>query len=228
MIWRRSFLGGMIAMTIPGAGGQQPPGQGAPRGQKTPPGVQPGTTGVDFARVVIVFGPSGAVNGVFIYQAGTKPGAGNGPVLSGTLSAKDFYGNAVQSGWVSYSSPGSAAWAQLLQGQLAINVTASQSHPATVSAAGAGGIDLNSGTVTAGDSPAVVQATSAQNPLSSGGQSTIALGAARTQLVNGASALLPLAHLSQFPISGAASLATTIAAVNALYAALVTAQVFAS
>lgn len=215
-------------MTIPGMGGQQPPGQGAPRGQKTPPGVQPGTTGIDFARVVIVFGPSGAVNGVFVYQAGTKPAAGNGPVLSGTLSSKDFYGNATKAGWVSYASPGSAQYAELFQAALSINVTATQAAAGTVNAVGAGGMELNSGEVTAGDSPAVVQVTSAQNPLSPGGKSTVTLGAAQTQLVNGASALLPLAHLSQFPISGAATLATTIAAVNALYAALVTAQVFAS
>jgi hypothetical protein len=46
--------------------------------------------------------------------------------------------------------------------------------------------------------------------------------------INGAGSTLPLAHLAQFPISGAATLATTIAATNALYAALVTGQVFAS
>jgi len=42
-----------------------------------------------------------------------------------------------------------------------------------------------------------------------------------------ASASIPLAALSQFPISGSATLATTITAVNALYSALVTAGIIA-
>ena len=224
MIWRRSFLGGMIAMTIPGAGGQQPPGQGAPRGQKTPPGVQPGTTGVDFARVVIVFGPSGAVNGVFVYQAGTKPGAGNGPLLSGTLSAKDFYGNTVQQGWVSYAAPGSSAYAALLNAHVALSTTGMTS-PALVEVTIPGQAALTSGDTSVSDSPAAVTVTSKN---ANGGARLVSLVSDQTQLTAGSSANIPLAHLSQFPISGAATLATTIAAVNALYAALVTAQVFAS
>lgn len=211
-------------MTIPGMGGQQPPGQGAPRGQKTPPGVQPGTTGVDFARVVIVFGPSGAVNGVFIYQAGTKPAAGNGPVLSGTLSSKDFYTNVVQQGWVSYASPGSSTYAALLNAHLALSFAGAVS-PGLVLMLAAGQISMQSGTTGVSDSPAAVTATSKN---ANGGARLVSLVADQVQLNAAASANLPLAHLSQFPISGAATLATTIAAVNALYAALVTAQVFAS
>lgn len=211
-------------MTIPGMGGQQPPGQGAPRGQKTPPGVQPGTTGVDFARVVIVFGPSGAVNGVFIYQAGTKPAAGNGPVLSGTLSAKDFYGNTTQQGWVSYASPGSGTYAALINATLFLKI-AGMFTPGGVSMGPAGQIGLTSGETTSGDSPAGVFALSKN---ANGGLRGVQLVADQVQLIAGASADLPLAHLSQFPVSGAATLAQVITAVNAMYAALVTAQVFAS
>ena len=76
-------------------------------------------------------------------------------------------------------------------------------------------ITINSG----GAAPAEIEV--------SGNPSSILLGAASTQLVLGASTI-PLAHLSQFPVSGAATLATTIASLNALYAALVSAQVFAS
>lgn len=46
--------------------------------------------------------------------------------------------------------------------------------------------------------------------------------------INGASHTLPLAHDANFPVSGAATLAQVITALNALYADLVTAQVFAS
>src|SRR5579863_6633686 len=76
-------------------------------------------------------------------------------------------------------------------------------------------ITINSG----GAAPAQIQV--------SGNPSSIVLGASAVQLVLGGSTI-PLAHLSQFPVSGAATLATTIAALNALYAALVSAQVFAS
>lgn len=185
---RRGFLGalaGMIGMTVPGEGGQQQrPFTAA--GQQTPTGVQAGVSaGVDFARTVVVFGPTGAPVGVFIYQAGTTPGAGNGPVLSGTLAADDLYKNAVEQGWVSYSSPGSAQWARLFQGELAINVTASQETPGTVNELGAGGMALNSGTVTLSDSPAEVQCLSVQNPLNTSGKSNITLGAETAQLING-------------------------------------------
>ena len=43
----------------------------APPGITPAPGVQPGTTtGIIFARYVIVFGPTDSVTGVFVYAAG--------------------------------------------------------------------------------------------------------------------------------------------------------------
>lgn len=222
---RRGFLGGMIAMTIPGAGGQQQRPFTA-GGQSTPTGVQPGVSaGIDFARVVVVFGPTGAVNGVFIYQAGTTPKNGNGPVLSGTLSSTDLYKNAVQQGWVAYSAPGSSSWAALLGAALRLNAPSSV-LPGQVFANAAGSVEIESGTTGAADNQASVLVQSAN--ASGLGARLVSLVSDQTQLVASASQNIPLAHLSQFPISGAASLATTIAAVNALYAALVTAQVFAS
>ena len=213
----------MLAMT--GLGGTPPPPMNAPRGQATPPGVQPGVSaGIDFARVVVVFGPTGAVNGVFIYQAGTTPKTGNGPLLSGTLAADDLYKNPVQQGWVSYAAPDSNTYAALLNAHLALNI-AGMSSPGLVLMDFAGQIAMLSGDTAAGDSPAAVTATSKN---ANGGARLVSLVADQVQLNAAASANIPLAHLSQFPISGAATLATTIAAVNALYAALVTAQVFAS
>jgi hypothetical protein len=221
---RRSILKGLAVMALPGTGGLTPPAN-APRGQALTPGVQPGTTGgVQFARVVVVFGPTGAVNGVFVYQPGTRPGTGNGPVLSGTEATADLYGNPVEPGWVSYAAPGSAAWAQLGAGQLNLNFPG-MTTPASVALSVAGQAALLSGDTSAGDSPAGVQVTSKN---ANGGSRLVSLVSDKTQLTASASADLPLAHLAQFPISGAATLATTIAAVNALYAALVTAQVFAS
>ena len=213
-------------MTAAGLGGQQERPFNAPAGQATPVGVQPGTqAGITFARVVIVFGPTGAVNGIFIYNPGTTPGAGNGPVLSGTLAAKDPYGNAVQQGWVSYAAPGSSVFGALLNGLLELNAAGSVS-PGSVAAFGAGNLLIGSGTTGAADNQASVEL---QSKNASGKTARVgAFAVDELQLTAGASALLPLAHLSQFPISGAATLATTIAAVNALYAALVTAQVFAS
>ena len=213
-------------MTIPGAGGQQQRPFNAPAGQATPVGVQPGTqAGITFARAVVVFGPTGAVNGIFIYQAGTTPANGNGPVLSGTLAPTDPYKNTVQQGWVSYASPGSAAWGALLNGELQLNSPGSVA-PGTVAAFGAGNVLAVSGTTGAADAAASFEL---QSKNASGLAARVAaLAVDQLQLTAGASAKLPLAHLSQFPISGAATLATTIAAANAMYAALVTAQVFAS
>lgn len=57
-------------------------------------GVQPGTSnGIDFARVVIVFGPAGTPVGVFVYATGTTPQLGNFPVAWLSASLVDPYGN---------------------------------------------------------------------------------------------------------------------------------------
>jgi hypothetical protein len=221
---RRGVLKAMLAMTIPGLGGQSPRTLGAPQGQATPVGVQAGVSaGVDFARVVVVYGPSGAVNGVFVYQPGTTPKSGNGPVLSGTLSSKDLYGNTVQEGWVSYASPGSGTYAELLNAHLALNF-AGMSSPAEVLMTAAGQISILSGDTAAGDSPGAVSVSSKN---ANGGARLVSLVADQVQLDVSASQNIPLAAVSGMPLSGSATLAQVITAVNAIYAALVTAGVFA-
>lgn len=158
---RRALLKmlGLGAFSFPGAGGTPP----EPAGYKEPslPGQAAGTVNIFRGRLVIVFGPSGAVNGVFIYNPGTTPGAGNGPVLSGTESGTDPYTNAVQAGWVAYSSPGSGTWAALAGGALRLNFPAMFSA-GTVTEPAAGELQIASGSVNFGDSPAVINAISAQ------------------------------------------------------------------
>ena len=89
----------------------------APPGVSPAAGVQPGvSTGVEYARIVIVFGPAGAVSGVFVYPAGTTPGAGNAAVESVSNASKDPYGNAIHPGIMSQVPGG--AWVSLFQGIL--------------------------------------------------------------------------------------------------------------
>jgi hypothetical protein len=85
-------------MTVPGMGGMagQPPGY-------VPPGLPDtaaGSSNVFRGRLVIVFGPSGTVSGIFVYTPGTTPGPGNPPVVSITESSTDPFGNAVSGGVV--------------------------------------------------------------------------------------------------------------------------------
>lgn len=61
-------------------------------GATLPPG---SSSSIVRARLVIVSGPSGAIEGIFVYKAGTVPGAGNGPILAITNASKDPYGNTV-------------------------------------------------------------------------------------------------------------------------------------
>jgi hypothetical protein len=62
-------------------------------------GVQPGTTQpVVIANLVIIFGPAGKISGLFVYQPGTVPGAGNPPIAWITAASADPYGNTVQPG----------------------------------------------------------------------------------------------------------------------------------
>lgn len=177
-------------MTIPGAGGQQERPFNAPAGQATPVGVQPGTQGaVDFAQVVIVFGPTGRVNGIFVYKPGTTPGPGNGPILSGTFASKDFYGNAVQPGWVSYAAPGSSVWGALANATLLLNAAASVS-PGSVAAFGGGNVLIGSGTTGSGDSQGTVEL---QSKNASGlGARALLQAVDQVQLTAGASALIPV------------------------------------
>lgn len=80
---------------MPGSGGMPP----APPGYVPPglPDVAAGSTNIFRGRLVIVFGPSGAVTGVFVYAAGTTPAAGNPPIFWATSSAADPFGNVLPS-----------------------------------------------------------------------------------------------------------------------------------
>jgi hypothetical protein len=153
------IMKGLVAMTA-GLGGQQPPPVNAPRGQATPPGVQPGVSGTVLrARQVLV------------YISSTQ-------YISITSSGIEFYDN----GAVSF-----------------------------ISQFGENGLQIDSG----GSPNSVFQITGGAQG------SAMLLGASAVQLVNDAGQI-PLAALSEFPVSGSATLATAIAALNALYAALQT------
>jgi hypothetical protein len=89
----------------------------APPGVTPSSGVQPGVdTGVEYARIVIVFGPAGSVSGVFVYPAGTTPGAGNPAVEAISNASKDPYGNTIQPGIMSQIPGG--AFVSLFQGEI--------------------------------------------------------------------------------------------------------------
>lgn len=80
---------------MPGSGGMPP----APPGYVPPglPDVAAGSTNIFRGRLVIVFGPSGAVTGVFVYAAGTTPALGNPPIFWATSSSVDPFGNVLPS-----------------------------------------------------------------------------------------------------------------------------------
>jgi hypothetical protein len=60
--------------------------------------VAPGSSaGIFRGRLVLVFGPSGTVTGVFVYRAGTTPAPGNPPIFWATSAAADPYGNPIPS-----------------------------------------------------------------------------------------------------------------------------------
>jgi len=71
----------------------------APPAQPLGIGVQPGVTnGTFLGRLVLVFGPSGTVSGVFVYKPGTTPGPGNTPIAALTASPTDPFGNTIRPG----------------------------------------------------------------------------------------------------------------------------------
>lgn len=78
--------------------GLVPPLNAPPAGQIAT-GVQPGVSqAVVIANTVIIFGPTGSPTGLFVYEPGTTPGAGNPPIAWITASTADPYGNPVQPG----------------------------------------------------------------------------------------------------------------------------------
>ena len=226
---RRSLLRllGAGAFTIPGAGGLQRPPVNQPAGQAVPLGVQPGVQGpVVRARLVIISGAGTAIEGVFEYQAGTTPAAGNPPVAWVTNSSADLFDNSLpetgiaSAAWVG----GVPAWSALSAGNVLLSYFG-QGAASGLRTLGNANVQLSSGTQSGTDAAAAISLESGAASGKTGG--LIALVADNVQLVATASADIPLAALSQFPISGSATLATTITAVNALYAALVTAGIFA-
>jgi len=235
MMGRRSWLGAMLAMTIPGLGGQTPQRPDQAYAGQQGQAVAPGSPNVVRARLVIVFGPTGAVNGVFIYQPGTAPGAGNGPVLSGTEAVKDPFGNTTQPGWVSYASPGSGSWAALINSMLQLMV-AGAFAPAEVNSNVAGQLILDSGAATGADSQAAVQVNS--SAASGLGVRLVQLVSDQVQLNVSASQNIPVPAVAGFPlpndnnsgtgwVSGERAFMNNswIAPVNALYNALVAAGI---
>jgi hypothetical protein len=67
-----------------------------PGAVSTPAGVAPpGNVGVFRGKLVIVYGPSGTISGVFVYAPGTTPAKGNPPIAWMTGGTSDPYGNTV-------------------------------------------------------------------------------------------------------------------------------------
>jgi hypothetical protein len=133
---RRGWLAGMLAMTIPGLGGQVPrrPDQAYTPSSGT---VAPGSTNIVRARQVIVFGVD---EGVFVYNG--TPALGNQPILTLSNSSTDPFGNTIQPGMVAYVS--ATFWAQLLAGVLNFG-TPGMFSPAQMGSTGAGAVFVASG-----------------------------------------------------------------------------------
>jgi hypothetical protein len=78
------------------------------------PGVAPSSGQVSRVRLVIVSGPSGAIEGVFIYQPGTVPALGNPPIYSATAGTSDPFGNPAKPQSTAYGTDGT--FVQMLAG----------------------------------------------------------------------------------------------------------------
>ena len=86
-------------MSIPTSLGGLPPRRIDQQNSPPPAGISAGNSNIVRAREVIVFGPSGAVVGIFFYAPGTTPMFGNPPIASLTTSTVDPYGNPVVPGF---------------------------------------------------------------------------------------------------------------------------------
>lgn len=123
------------------------------------PGVQPGTTpNVVVANRVIVFGPGGAVVGVFVYSG--PPAPGNPPVAWTSLNSADPYGNALPSGTgIVIGTQGAGTVIGLGQGEL-IGYAAGE-LPGGIQFPGSNDIRIVSPLATALDTPAQIDNYSA-------------------------------------------------------------------
>lgn len=109
MMGRRALLAQLLgtAGMVNRYGGRLNAPANAPGAGAAVPGIQPGTSAIDFARYVIV---SGAKTGVFVYS----PTPGNGNLkLSMANSGTDPYGNTVQGGFVAYLNSAGTQWISL-------------------------------------------------------------------------------------------------------------------
>lgn len=144
MIGRRGWLKGLLVMTFPGLGGQQPPPQNAaPAGQLTP-GVTPGVTGQVIARRVIIVGANGEF---LVYNPAIA--AGDLVVSIAGEAGTGLAGDTVQPGVVSYDSSGD--YAQLFGARL--NLLASAGVTPSSLAADPGELIISSGQSTSGFDP---------------------------------------------------------------------------
>jgi len=101
---RRGWLAGLLAMTVPGLGGQQPPPQNSAPAAPLVPGIQPGVTN----RFVTLYAGNTIINpnGVFIYSG--TPGVGD-LIASMTHASTDPFGNHTIAGVASYAIASASA-----------------------------------------------------------------------------------------------------------------------
>jgi hypothetical protein len=155
---RRSWLAGLLAMTIPGLGGQTPrrPDQQSGGGQQA--AVAPGSTNVVRARLVII---SGANTGEFLYSS-SPPAAGTLVAsVAPAATTTDPYGNAVVGGGFAVYGTGDPGDYALLADAELLLFPVGAAAAAVVNAGSAGTLTITSSTVGGGDSPAAVELLSA-------------------------------------------------------------------
>lgn len=112
----------------------------------------PGTPNTFIGRIVVVYGPAGAVTGVFVYAPGTTPKLGNPPVAWMTESAKDPYGNAVPDPTIGTQNP-AAGSARLNGASVLVTYTPDGPNvaPGAMSQVPSGVLNFNSGGQTLAD-----------------------------------------------------------------------------
>lgn len=164
---RRTVLAGGIAMAAAGDGLVRP--LNAPPAQHVQPGVQPGVSpGTFIGRLVLVFGPTGAISGIFVYGVGTTPGPGNIPIFWITQIGvtTDPFGNTLpRSGMGGRSSTG---FTVINNGQLAFGVNTAGSFDGTVFESQAGKLVITSGKLASGGQVAGISVESSDTVGGSG------------------------------------------------------------
>lgn len=181
------LLGALVVLLVIVPAGLPPPrpDQGyAPGG--TP--MAPGSQNVVRARLVLIFGPTGSITGLFMYAAGTTPGAGNQPILAVTNQSTDPFGNPIPAPGVTVFASANQ-WANLNNAVLSFNAAAGQASQAGIASNAAGQLVLESGEVSAGDSQAEIGMLSSD--ANGGGGSLIELIATSTLLNSEASSATP-------------------------------------